>query len=105
MPNNAEALRGLIEYVRTLGVEALRRLDEDLLNTLWTIADELDTIPIVAADELPFVGKPIPEELASNLDWGRALGPEMGAEFGLIDLRWRLDAIEAAVQAVADIDV
>jgi hypothetical protein len=98
LPNSEElasALSGLTENQTEL-------LDSKLLDIMWEIADLTDAIKFTT-EEKKFVGASPPSEVFRDLDWAELIGPNATKAFERIDLRWRLDVLNALQQSVADL--
>ena len=98
LPKGNELARAL----SSLTEDEIELLDSRLLDTMWEIAESIDAIKVTAEEE-KFVGISPPSEVFRNLDWADLIGPNAAKAFERIDLRWRLDVLNALQQRVADL--
>ena len=103
IPSDVPQLGALQDVVAALSEGELQLLDDELEAQQWQIAAEIDSLAYIPEVELRFAAQPVPDEILSGLQWELLLGADMTHEFSRIDLRWRLDVVGIAAQAIADL--
>ncbi len=104
IPTEVPELKELCSQIERLSQEQRDKLDEQLMETTWVFADQLDLEPYDKDTEQQFVEVRLPIELVNALPWHRLLTTRLGDELQEIELRWRLDVIQTILQAIVDVE-